>query len=276
MENYLSGIIMGFREGLEAFLIIAIMIQYIKKLGKTSLIKSIWIGVASGIALSFLIGLILSQIESAIKNADQFAKIWESSASLVALILVTTFIVWMIKNGRDMVSHVKNTVDVNLSATGIMLVALIMVAREGAEIAIFTFAGKYSIMPILIGVIASLVLTVLIFFSLVKVNLKVIFSITLAYLILQAGFLLGYGIHEGLSALKSLGYVAKDHFIYLKAYNFQDTILDHKSGVLGLPLFVLFGWYSRPEWIQFIMQYAYTAFMFLFWWRTSKSKTISK
>ena len=147
-----------------------------------------------------------------------------------------------------------------------------MVAREGAEIAIFTFTGNYELPAISTGILLSLILAVLIYFSLVKVNLKVIFKITLVYLILQAGYLLGYSIHEGLSALKDLAVLSSNSILYTKAFDLSATILNHKEGVLGLPLNVLLGWYSKPEWIQFISQYAYTIGIFAYLKRYSKSK----
>ena len=106
----------------------------------------------------------------------------------------------------------------------------------------------------------------------VKVNLAVIFNITLAYLILQAGFLLGYAIHEGLSFFKSTNIINESSMILNKVFNFQDTLLDHKTGAVGIPLYVTLGWYSRPEWIQFISQYLYTLGLFGFWYKSSKQK----
>jgi high-affinity iron transporter len=110
----------------------------------------------------------------------------------------------MIIHGRNMVTEVQNQVKINLSAIGIFSITFVMVVREGAEIVIFVFAGKYTLLSIFTGVAFALIFCILIYFSLLRINLKILFNITLAYLILQAGFLLGYGIHEGLSALHSL------------------------------------------------------------------------
>lgn len=272
MNNLLSAGVVGFREGLEAFLIIAIMFQYLKKIGQTTLNRYVWFGVAGGTGASLIIGLILNMLNSTMESAEEFAEIWEVGASVVAVLLITTFIYWMIKHGNDMVANVKEAVSKNLSPIGIMLVAFVMIVREGVEISIFTFLGEYSITPISIGLLIALALTVAIYYSLAKVNLKVIFGVTLAYLILQAGFMLGICIHEGLSVLKESISLNDGNMIFIKAFNFKDTILDHKTGVLGIPLYVIFGWYSRPEWIQFFVQYTYTALMFLFWWKTSKKK----
>lgn len=271
MENYLSAGILGFREGLEAFLIIAVMIQYLTKINQKSLIKNIWYGVSGGVILSLALGYGLSQLDQVIANTEEFAGLWEAGASFVAVILVSTFIVWMIKNGSNMVKHVESQVNENLSTIGITLIALVMVSREGAEIAIFTFAGEYSYGPILIGILISLVLTILIYFSLARVNLKTIFNLTLGYLILQAGFMLGYSIHEGSEVLKELGYISDSNPLFMKAYNFKDTILDHKNGIIGLPLYVTVGWYSRPEWLQFIVQYGFTISLFTYWYKIKNS-----
>lgn len=262
--NFYAGLIIGFREGLEAFLIVSIILRYLSNIKRTELRKHVWTGSATGIVLSVLIGLGFIVIDNALKNIETFASLWESAASLIALVLVTAFIIWIIRHGGDMSDLVKKRAALNLTAGGLFIVALVMVAREGAEMAILTFAGQYSFLSILFGILISLALTVLINFSLVKVNLKVILNITLFYLILQAGFLLGTTIHEGLSAFKEIGYLSNGNAIFIKAFDLSGTLLDNKSGAIGLPAYVLFGWYSSPEWIQFIMQYAYTFFIFGF------------
>ena len=195
MDTFLPAFVMGFREGLEAFLIVGIILQYLRKSKNESLRKYVYYGTIGGI------------------------------------------------------------------------VAFIMVAREGVEVAIFTFAGQYGIAALFTGIAAALVLAVLINHPLVKVNLRILFNITLAYLILQAGFLLGYGIHEGLSALASMNLLSSENPLFIKAFDLSETIFYHKEGLLGLPLYVLFGWYSKPEILQFIMQYLYTGSLFYIWHR---------
>ena len=145
MENFLPGLIMGFREGLEAFLIVVIILQYLKKSGNTTFRKNAFSGALVGILASLGIGGILFAISKSIDKMEQVSKVWESSASILALILITTFIYWMIKHGRNMVTEVQNQVKTNLSAIGIFGITFVMIAREGAEIAIFVFAGKYTI-----------------------------------------------------------------------------------------------------------------------------------
>lgn len=272
MNTFLPGLIMGFREGLEAFLIVVIILQYLKKSKTEYLRKNVYFGTLMGIIASLGIGGILYSLSKVINKMDETAKIWESGASFIAVMLVTTFIYWMIKHGRNMVFTVEGSVSKNLSAFGIASVAFTMVAREGVEIAIFTFAGKYSFLPLTAGILGALLLTTLIYFSLVRVNLKVLFNITLGYLILQAGFLLGYGIHEGLSALNAMNILSSESALLVKAFDLSETVFYHKEGIIGLPLSVLFGWYSKPEIIQFAMQYLYTFSLFYIWQKEIKRK----
>ena len=270
MGNLLTGMILGFREGLEAFLIIVILLRFLRRSERPELIRSVRLGVGTGVAASLVVGGILYAVSSALGQMEQTAKLWESGSSLIALALITTFIIWMIREGSNMVGTVERDAAKNLSRGGILMISALMVAREGVEIAIFSFAGEYDLLAIFAGIAAALLLTVLIYYSLVRVNLKTIFTLTLLYLILQAGFLLGYGIHEGLSALKEIGVLAETSPIFIKAFNLSDTPLDHKTGPIGLPLYVLVGWYSRPEILQFAAQYLYTGLMLCFWRRTKK------
>lgn len=267
--------IMGFREGLEAFLLIAIVLQYITRIDKEHLKSEITQGASVGVIISITLGLLLFQLSEYLGGVSSLTKLWESAASLVALLLVSGFIVWMIRHGTNMAQHVKEQVGENISAKALFWISCIIIAREGTEIAIFSFAGKYPFDIVIMGVLSALVLSVLIFYSMIKVNISILFKITLAYLILQAGFLLGYSLHEGFSALKGYGMITPDSFVFDKAFNVAQTIFSHKDGALGIPLHLLFGWYSKPEWIQFIVQYLFTFSMFGYWASYNKRVTVS-
>lgn len=270
MEAFIQGLIMSFREGLEALLIIVILLKFLDKTNNKNLKKNVWHGLYAGIGVSFVFGLILMWISSFIGGMDATAKLWESLASFIAVILITTFIIWMIKHGSKIKHHIENKAALNLSKKGIFFIALFMVAREGVEIALFQFAGKYPIQPIFLGIALSIGFVTLIHYSLVKIRLQTIFNITLAYLILQAGFLVGYSIHEGLSASKTMDMIDGNNPIFTKAYDLSKTVLYHKEGIIGVPLYVAFGWYSKPEWIQFIAQYSLISLLFWYWYKRRK------
>ena len=265
MTQLIPAIIMGFREGLEASIVVVLILRYLTTIGEERLKGKVYLGATAGIISSGLLGLGLFLIANTLGGVDVLSKVWESGASFMALILVTTFIIWMIRHGSKMAANVREQVSQNLSAAGVFLIAFAMVMREGTEIAVFSFAGKYPPSAVFMGIGLSLVLAFFIYHSLIKVRIDLVFNITLVYLILQAGYLLGYSVHEGLSAMKGYALITADNLIFTKAFNLSGTTFNHKEGILGLPLNVILGWYSKPEWIQFIVQYAYTIGVFSFW-----------
>lgn len=265
-DSFVQALIMAFREGLEALLIVAILIRFITSSGQARLKTGIFSGLGAGILVSLVFGFLLNTLLSS-GGSDASAKLWESLTSLVAMGFITTFIIWMIHHSAQIRQHVEQQARQNLSARGLMLLTMVMVAREGAEIALFAFAGDYALLPIVLGILLAAAVVLLIHFSLIKIRLSTLFNLTLIYLILQSGFLLGYFIHEGLSSLKTLGLMGADHLLLERAFNLSGTILDHKTGALGIPLYVAFGWYSKPEWVQLIAQYGYTLALFGYWIR---------
>lgn len=274
MDIFLPGLIIGFREGLEAFMIVTLLIQYLKRSNNDYLRRSVFIGTGLGIIASMGVGGLLFLLTNALGNREQVANIWESGASLLALGLVTAFIYWMITHGRNMVASIEQSVSKKLSSFGVASVAFVMVVREGVEIAIFSFAGKYTLISLAAGISGALLVTALVVFSLIKVNMRVLFNVTLAYLIFQAGFLLGYGIHEGLSAFHAMNLIVGDSPLLIKLFDLSQTVFYHKEGIIGLPLYVLFGWYSKPEVLQFFAQYIYTVSFLVFWHRVVKRKSL--
>ena len=266
--------IMGFREGLEAFLLIAIVLKYIIKIDKEHLKITVIQGGFAGLITAIVLGLLLNRFSEYLGGVSNLTKLWESAASLVALLLVSVFIIWMIRHGSNMAKHIAGEIDKSVSVMALFWISFIIIAREGTEIAIFTFAGKYPFDVVIMGVLSALALSILIFYSLVRVDLSLLFKVTLAYLILQAGFLLGYSFHEGISALKGYSMIDAEHFIFNKAFNVAGTIFSHKDGIIGIPLHVLFGWYSKPEWVQFIIQYVFTISMFSYWISYNKKERL--
>ena len=182
----------------------------------------------------------------------------------------------MMKHGKIVEKEVRNQVSTNLSKWGVLSLATVVVLREEAEIVPFAFASvnqQSYVIGLFAGIGGAVVLAYFIFLSLVRVNLSIIFNITLVYLVLQAGYLFGYSVHEFLSAMKASDDLASDNVLFSKVYNLQNTLLDHKSGAIGIPLNVLFGWYSRPEWIQFILHYSYIIVIFLLWGKLRSKRT---
>jgi high-affinity iron transporter len=272
VQNFFPGFVVSLREGLEMFLVIGVVLRVLKEVKREDLLNSLWYGSVAGGVVSIVTGLLLAWVNTIFKVVDLSLKLWESIMSFMALVLISTLIVWMIKYGRNVVHQVEAQTKTKLSRIGIFLLALVLVAREGIEIALFSFVGKYTIFALGIGLFVALVITILIYLSILRIPINKIFSLTLIYIILQAGYLLGYSVHEFLSYLKELKVIAKDSLFLIKVFDLSGGILDHKTGSLGLPLNVLVGWYSKPEWLQFVIQYLYTIFLSIYWYLTNKKE----
>lgn len=151
-----------------------------------------------GVIISLTVVLILSFITNSFAQLEQQTKLWERISGLIAMVLITTLIVWMIANRDHLTTSIKSQAALKLSSGGILGLSAMMIAREGVEITLFSIAGSYSTLSLFTGIVLALLLTILIYYSLIKIDLKLIFKVTFIYLILQAGFLIGYSIHEGL------------------------------------------------------------------------------
>ncbi len=276
MDIFLPGLVVGFREGLEAFMLVMLLVQYLKRSKHEDLRKNVYVGMGLGIVVSLGVGGLFFLLTDAFDNMEGFAGFWESGASLVALSFITAFIYWMIVHGRNMVTSMETSISGRMTAAGVASVAFAMVAREGFEMAVFAFAGKYTVISLAAGILCALLLTALVLFSLVRVNMRALFNATLAYLILQAGFLLGIVIHEGLSAMLATNLLSSNSPLLIKLFDLSNTVFYHKQGVIGLPLYVFFGWHSKPEILQFLAQYVFTASFLAVWHRIAKNKTSSQ
>ncbi|MBT4288539.1 MAG: hydrogenase [Deltaproteobacteria bacterium] len=266
MNQMIPGFIMGFREGLEALLLIAIMIKYVSSTDHPHLRYKVVQGAVAGLIVSIILGMGLNTISAGLDAVSAMTKVWKSAASLIALTLVTMFIFRMIHHGSDREKHIASKVKKKFSASVLFLISLFIIAREGTEISIFSFAGKSTFSIVLLGILVSAFITVLIFHSLVKIDINLLFKITLGYLILQAGFLLGYALHEGSSALRGYEIISGENLIFSNAFDVSKTTFSHKNGFIGIFLHAIFGWYSKPDWLQFITQYLFTIMVFSFWY----------
>ncbi len=276
MNIAIPGVIMVFREGLEIFLILTLLFAFLEKTKNRHLRKSVLWGAIVSIVLSFIFGFLLTVLADALGKTSEIGKIWESVFSLVAVGMIVTFIFWMITHSKEIKAQIEKKAALHLSSWGLFFVSFVLILREGVEIVLFALAGKYNFLSIGIGAGFALLVSLLVSYSLVRINFTSLFRITLIYLILQAGYLLGYGIHESISALTSLGYLGTENILFQKAFNLSGTLFNHKEGIVGLPLNVLVGWYSKPEWIQWIVQYVFTLWIFLFWFFHSQRVSASK
>ena len=199
LANYLIGL----REGLEAALIVTILIAYVVKIGRRDVLPRIWVGVGLAVLLALGIGALLTYGTYGLSFTAQ--ETIGGVLSIVATGLVTWMVFWMLRTARDLKGHLQGSIDKYLVGTGLglVLVAFLAVGREGIETALFLWAAVQATgattMPLLgaaLGIVTAIGLGALIYAGMIKINLSKFFTYTGAILIVVAAGVLSYGVHD--------------------------------------------------------------------------------
>ncbi|MCB8907579.1 MULTISPECIES: iron uptake transporter permease EfeU [unclassified Streptomyces] len=198
--NYLIGL----REGLEASLVVCILIAYLVKTGRRDALKPIWIGigVAVGVALAFGAGLEFGSQELTFEAQELLG----GSLSIVAVVLVTWMVFWMRRTARHLRAELHGKLDAALRmGTGALVAtAFLAVGREGLETALFVWAsvrassdGTFApLAGVLLGLLTAVLLGWLFYRGALKINLAKFFTWTGGMLVVVAAGVLAYGVHD--------------------------------------------------------------------------------
>jgi high-affinity iron transporter len=200
--NYLIGL----REGLEASLVVGILIAYLVRTGNRHGVRMVWVGVGVAVGVSLLFGALLTFTSQRMSFTAQEA--FGGFMSLIAVGFVTWMVFWMKKASRNLRGELHGRVDEALAVGGVALavVAFIAVAREGLETALFLWSAIQStseggsalsaMLGAFLGLATAVVLGWLIYRGALRLNLAVFFRWTGAALIVVAAGVLAYGVHD--------------------------------------------------------------------------------
>lgn len=199
----LANLLIGLREGLEAALVIGILVAYLVKIQRRDVLPKLWAGVAIAVGLSILVGVFLETGLAELEGAPE--EILAGSLSIAAAALVTWMVFWMAKTARNLKSHLEGNIDRSLAGTGVglMFVAFLAVGREGIETALFIWAAATATgetwLPLLgaiLGLGLAALLGYLIYLGSLRLDLRKFFTWSGALLVLVAGGVLVYGVAE--------------------------------------------------------------------------------
>jgi len=196
----LQAFVITLREGLEAFLIVAISLAYLRKTGRTALIPAVRWGIVASIALSIVAGVLLSQASN--------QALWEGVLALVAAVLVASLIVHMWRAGRYLKRDIEGKLEISSNKAGMAAFlgvfgfTLLMITREGMETALLMNALLFQVrsMEIVAGAASGTIAAAFIAWLWTRyghrVNLARFFQVTAVFLLVFVVQLVIYGFHE--------------------------------------------------------------------------------
>lgn len=199
-----ANFLIGLREGLEASLVVVILVAHLVKIDRRDLLWRIWAGVTFAVVVSIGFGALLTFGPSSLTFQAQEAI--GGFLSIVAVALVTWMIFWMARASRHLASDLGDRIDrATVLGSGISLsvIAALAVGREGLETALIlwaaTSAATSTVVPLwgaVLGIGAAVVLAYLIHRGAIRLRLATFFTWTGAFLIVVAAGILAYGIHD--------------------------------------------------------------------------------
>lgn len=255
----LASFLLSLREGLEAALIIGVLLGALKKTNQIKFRSSIWYGAGTAVVLSIVTGIVLNRVGASFEGRAE--EIFEGVAMLLAAGILTWVILWMQAKGRKINDQIENDVKkAVLTNSGFALFSLAFVAviREGVELAFFLTAasmksdGSSILLGAILGLLVVIVLAVLLFKSLLRLNVSAFFRVTSILLILFAAGLVAHGVHE----FNEAGIIPS---IIEHVYDING-ILNEKS-VVGEFLKALVGYNGNPSLTEVISYLLYYIFL---------------
>lgn len=263
-----ANFLIGLREGLEAVLVVGILVAYLVKTGRRDLLPRVWAGVAVAVALSLAAGAALTFGPKGLSFEAQEAI--GGTLSIVAVGFVTWMIFWMARTARSLKGELEGRVDTAITAGGASLVILaaLAVGREGLETALFLWAAAKatgsSTQPLAggaLGIAVAIVLGILIYRGAVRIDLGKFFRWTGGVLVFVAAGVLAYGIHDLQEAaiLPGLNSLAFDVSSTIPPGSWYGTLL---KGT--------FNFSPRTTWLELAAWVAYVVPVFWLFLRSSR------
>ena len=251
----LSSFLIALREGLEASLIIGILLAYIVKTGRSNLIPALWGGVSAAIGLSFALGGFLNFTSAELTPRGE--ELFAGTTSLVAVALVTGMVFWMKETSRALRDELHGKVEraAKFGSFAMASAAFFAVAREGLETALFLYSNfkvTGSKTPATIGLVAGLVLSIslgyLIYKRAIRINLSKFFTVTGVALVVVSAGVLSYAVHE----FQELGWLPG-----VDAFAWDLSGLIPTGSVIGSFLSGTIGFDPSMSWLQLVIWAGY-------------------
>jgi high-affinity iron transporter len=267
----LGNFLIGLREGLEAALVVSILVAFLVRTDRRHVLPKVWFGV--GIAVTISVGgtLVLALTQQALTFEAQEAL--GGSLSIIAVGFVTWMIFWMRRTARTISADLRGKLEdaIKMGSTAVVLMAALAVGREGLETALFFFtaaqaAGETTqpLIGFLLGIAVAIVLAYLLYRGAVKINLGRFFMITGALLIFVAAGILAYGVHD----LQEAGILPG-----LNSLAFDVSAAVPPDSWYGVLLKGVFNFSPQTTWLEAVVWTLYVAVVLTLFLRPQRTKT---
>ena len=250
-----AALLITLREGLEAALIVGIVLSALRRVGRKGYSRPVWLGVVVAIVVSVAAGLLLNALGVAFEGRGE--EIFEGIAMLLAASVLTWMIFWMQRQGRQVQAELESDVRravASGSGWALFSLAFVAVVREGIETVLFLSAAAFSTSPAqtlvggALGLIAAVVLGWLMFAAGKRLDVRAFFRVTSVLLILFAAGLTAYGVHE----LQEAGIVP----VFVEHVWDTNPIVD-EGATVGVFLKALFGYNGNPSLLEVVAYMSY-------------------
>lgn len=265
-----SNALIGLREGLEAALVVVILVAFLVKTQRQWALKYVWAGVGTAVVLSVALGAVLTYGTRQLSFTQQ--ELIGGFASILAVVFVTGMVFWMRTAARTISGELKGRLDraLDMGPVAVALVAFLGVGREGLETAIFFYAtaqaaGAGNSQPLIgwvVGLLAAIGLGVAIYRGALKINLAKFFRYTGILLVVVAGGILAYGLHDLQEAALLPG---------LNALAFDVSNVIISSSWYGALLKGIFNFSPDTTWLQALAWVLYVGTVLVLFLRPQRS-----
>lgn len=257
--------LLAFREALEAALITAIILAYLRRTKRSLLTRYVWYGFWLAIAANFALGASIWFVYGGLSGPTK--ALFEGVAALIAVFVLSSMIYWMARKGKVLKMEVEKKIDAAATRGATLALSsfsFIVVFREGLETVLFLTPFLFedaigTLVGAFLGIAASLALAYIVFIVGMKINIRKFFYFTSILLVLLAGGLAGYGVHELAEYSEAveieLGWLGESAYVLDIP---EDSVFHHK-GVVGSIFAVMFGYTTNAEWARIIVHLAYLA-----------------
>jgi high-affinity iron transporter len=285
--------LIGLREGLEAALVVGILVAYLRRAGRGDALPRLWAGIGLAVGLSLAIGAVLTF--GAYSLTFEAQELIGGLLSLLAVAMVTWMIFWMQRTARTLKNDLEGGVRRALAARGVwalIAIGFVSVAREGIETTLLLWSMVQSfgdapsaLLGALLGLAAAVVLGWAVARGMLRLDLRVFFTWTGAFLVVVAAGVLAYAVHDlqeagalpgPFTAAAALdpgtGAVATGWAAFPFGWAFDVSAAVPPGGALAAILQATVGFMPQMSWLQVVAWAAYIVVVGLFFIRGASSR----